>query len=142
MQVARMVEQWAGLSRESLVAAVVSAVRQPPADPTRLWQAVRADPVLAATVRGVLSGVLRDKAGTRDEVFWTYRVNTVRAALTAPEPVVTAPVVTELENTRQPEARSIAVAAPDLVPITPPRAAVRKPAGPPVPAIPFQAPLY
>lgn len=137
MQVARMVEQWAGLSRESLVAAVVSAVRQPPADPTRLWQAVRADPVLAATVRGILSGVLRDKAGTRDEVFWTYRVNTVRAALTAPEPVVTEP-----ENTRQPEARSIAVAAPDLVPITPPRAAVRKPAGPPVPAIPFQAPLY
>lgn len=137
MQVARMVEQWAGLSRESLVAAVVSAVRQPPADPTRLWQAVRADPVLAATVRGILSGVLRDKAGTRDEVFWTYRVNTVRAALTAPEPVGTEPV-----NTRQQEARSTAVAAPDLVPITPPRAAVRKPAGPSVPAIPFQAPLY
>jgi hypothetical protein len=77
----RAVERWAALPRENLVAAVAAAVRQPPADPSRFWHAVQSDPVLAATVRGVLSGLLRDKEGSRDEVFWTYRINTVRAAL-------------------------------------------------------------
>lgn len=77
----RAVERWAALPRENLVAAVTAAVRRPPADPSRFWHAVQSDPVLAATVRGVLSGLLRDKEGSRDEVFWTYRINTVRAAL-------------------------------------------------------------
>jgi hypothetical protein len=77
----RAVERWAELPREKLVAAVAAAVRQPPAHPSRFWRVVHANPVLAAAVRGVLSSLLRDKEGTRDEVFWTYRINTVRAAL-------------------------------------------------------------
>jgi hypothetical protein len=81
----RAVERWAALPREDLVVAVTAAVRRPPADPSRFWHAVQSDPVLAATVRGVLSGLLRDKEGSRDEVFWTYRINTVRAALNSTE---------------------------------------------------------
>jgi hypothetical protein len=77
----RAVERWAELPREKLVAAVAAAVRRPPADPSRFWHAVLSNPVLAAAVRGVLSSLLRDKQGSRDEVYWTYRINTVRAAL-------------------------------------------------------------
>jgi hypothetical protein len=83
--VVRVVERWAGLSRDELAEAVVAAVRKPPVDASRLWQAVRADPVMAAAVRGILSGLLREYEGSRDEVFWTYRVTTVRAVLNAPD---------------------------------------------------------
>jgi hypothetical protein len=132
-QAVRTVEQWAQLSREALVAAVVAAVRQPPADPTRLWGAVKADTVLAATVRGILAGLLREKAGTRDEVFWTYRVTTVRAVLNSPEPVVDA---------RRPPRPKVTVAAPAApVPRTEvPKAAVAVPPAMAVPAIEFLAP--
>jgi hypothetical protein len=84
--VVRVVERWAALSRDELAEAVVAAVRKPPVDASRLWQAVRADPVMAAAVRGILSGLLREYSGSRDEVFWTYRVTTVRAVLNAPDP--------------------------------------------------------
>jgi hypothetical protein len=172
VQVVRMVEQWAQLPRESLVTAVVAAVRQPPADPTRLWRAVQADPVLAATVRGILSGVLREKEGTRDEVYWTYRVNTVRAVLNATEPSTEPtvgpsggsraetrqaemPQVEALQveslpvDLRSVEARSVEVgrvvtAAPAAVPMvpTPPQVAPHQPVGAQIPGIEFQSPGY
>jgi hypothetical protein len=102
----RTVEHWAQLSREQLVTEVTATVRRPPADPSRFWSAVAADAVLAATVRGILSGLLRDKANTRDEVYWTYRVHTVRAALNAKQPAPAArrtPTVHQ-ESTHRPEA--------------------------------------
>jgi hypothetical protein len=131
-QAVRTVEQWAQLSRESLAAAVVAAVRQPPADPTRLWGAVKANTVLAATVRGILAGLLREKAGTRDEVFWTYRVTTVRAVLNSSEPVV------EVERPTRPKVTVAAPAAPVLRSDVP-RVAVSAQAMA-VPAIEFLAP--
>jgi hypothetical protein len=161
-----MVEQWAQLPRESLVTAVVAAVRQPPADPTRLWRAVQADPVLAATVRGILSGVLREKEGTRDEVYWTYRVNTVRAVLNATEPTVEPTVEPSVEpaeaghaealpvealpvdvrsvQTRSVEVGRVVTGAPAAVPSmpTPPQVAPHQPVGAQIPGIEFQPPRY
>jgi hypothetical protein len=105
-----------------------------------LWQAVKADPVLAAAVRGILSGLLRDKAGTRDEVFWTYRINTVRAVLTAAAPATTEPRAAQQRAPRQ--VGSATTEAPEVVVVTPPRAVAPAATNPSVPVIPFQAPLY
>jgi hypothetical protein len=60
-------------------------VRQPPQDPSQFWRLVGGDVVLAAAVRGILAGLLRDKQGNRDESFWAYRIGTVRALLDSPE---------------------------------------------------------
>jgi hypothetical protein len=81
----RIVRQWAVLSREMLVAKVAAMVRQPPPDPSQFWGLVSGDVVLAAAVRGILAGLLRDKQGSRDESFWAYRIATVRALLDSPE---------------------------------------------------------
>ena len=81
----RTVRQWAGLPRATLVVKVAAMVRQPPQDPSRFWRLVGGDVVLAAAVRGILAGLLRDKQGNRDESFWAYRITAVRAMLDSPE---------------------------------------------------------
>jgi hypothetical protein len=81
----RTVRQWAGLPRTTLMVKVAALVRQPPQDPSQFWRLVGGDVVLAAAVRGILAGLLRDKQGNRDESFWAYRIATVRAMLDSPE---------------------------------------------------------
>jgi hypothetical protein len=81
----RTVRQWAGLPRATLAVKVAAMVRQPPQDPSQFWRRVGDDVVLAAAVRGILAGLLRDKQGNRDESFWAYRIATVRAVLDSPE---------------------------------------------------------
>jgi hypothetical protein len=81
----RTVRQWAGLPRTTLVVKVAAMVRQPPQDPSQFWRLVGGDVVLAAAVRGILAGLLRDKQGNRDESFWAYRIAAVRAMLDSPE---------------------------------------------------------
>jgi hypothetical protein len=157
----RTVEHWARLPRERLVTEVTAAVRRPPADPSRFWNAVAADPVLAATVRGILSGLLRDKADTRDEAYWTYRVRTVRAALnaTAPAPATrrtptarqepadrqdTGPALTASLTAPAAASDPVAASTPDPAPASTgaPATAGAAPAVAAVPAIEFQAPGY
>jgi hypothetical protein len=131
--VSRTVQQWSGLDRESLSAKVAGVVHQPPADPAAFWSAVRENVVLAAAVRGVLAGLLRDKQGSRDEAFWAYRIASARAAL---DKAAEAP--TRARATKTATRVAERVAEPEPVLTVPDRPTARP--RPAIPAVEFLAP--
>jgi hypothetical protein len=132
--VTHTVQHWARLPRTLLATKVAAVVRQPPEDPARFWRAVSEDVVLAATVRGILAGLSREKQGTRDESFWTYRITATRTLLDTPEPAAeqhTKPSISSIATSTAatidtPSQPSTATAAP----------AQPMPAGPPRPSVP------
>jgi hypothetical protein len=141
ISVSHTVQHWATLPRTLLATKVAAVVRQPPENPSRFWHAVSEDVVLAATVRGILAGLSREKQGTRDETFWAYRITATRALLDAPEPApaqrtqpsVSPATVSLAVPTDTPFQPSTATAAPaQPMPARPP--------GPSVPQIEFRTP--
>jgi hypothetical protein len=144
--VRRTVQQWATLSREALTAKVSAVVHQPPADPTRFWGAVREDVVLAAAVRGVLAGLLRDKQGSRDENFWAYRIASARAALDGTAAAAPSAPAAPAPASAEPAAPAGNVGRKARRPATPepvldiPHRVAPSPSRPAIPAVEFLAP--
>lgn len=80
---ASVVEQWLTLPRTVLQDKVRQVVKRRDADAKQIWAHVRANSVLAAQVRGVLSALRAEVKGARDEVMWTMWIDQARAVLDA-----------------------------------------------------------
>lgn len=78
-----VVEQWQNLPRAVLQDKVRQVVKRRDADAKQVWAHVRANSVLAAQVRGVLSALRAEVKGTRDEIMWTMWIDQARAVLDA-----------------------------------------------------------
>jgi hypothetical protein len=80
---ASVVEQWQDLPRSVLQEKVRQVVKRRDAEAKLIWTHVRANSVLAAQVRGVLSALRAEVKGTRDEVMWTMWIDQARSVLDA-----------------------------------------------------------
>ncbi|MEU5695916.1 hypothetical protein [Actinosynnema sp. NPDC020468] len=85
----RIAAAWAGLDARGLTEQVRLLVKAGDGDSRAVWAAVCVDPVLAARVRGALSGLKAEFRGHRDEAMWLLWITRAQQHLTAPpKPVV------------------------------------------------------
>jgi hypothetical protein len=100
---ASVVEQWHNLPRTVLQDKVRQVVKRRDADARQIWAHVRANSVLAAQVRGVLSALRAEVRGTRDEVMWTMWIDQARAILDAsPDKAAEKPAAEAVEKPAEP----------------------------------------
>jgi hypothetical protein len=126
-----IVAVWSALSQADLADEVSRLVKDRDARAREVWAAVRGDQVLAAKVRGVLSGLRLQVKGTRDEAMRLVWIGQAQQALARVEQAPpSAPVAVP-----EPEAPE---AEPDVVLHLPSPAAPRAPRA--VPAVVFQPP--
>ena len=143
-----VVEQWQNLPRAVLQDKVRQVVKRRDADAKQVWAHVRANSVLAAQVRGVLSALRADVKGTRDEIMWTMWIDQARAVLDAssdkpavsvePKPAAERPAVAR----KKPEPEPVPSLEPDPTAelAFAPQPAEKPRAAPSVPPVMFQAP--
>jgi hypothetical protein len=122
---------WSALSQADLADEVSRLVKDRDAHAREVWTAVRGDQVLAAKVRGVLSGLRLQVKGTRDEAMRLVWIGQAQQALARVEQAPPSPPAAVPE----PEAPEV---EPDVVLRLPSPAAPRTPRA--VPAVVFQAP--
>ncbi|HEY0638362.1 MAG TPA: hypothetical protein VGD67_12005 [Pseudonocardiaceae bacterium] len=142
------VERWRDLSMGELRDRVWQLVVAKLGRDHVVWTAIRRDPVLAARVRGALTGLSSAAAGTRDEAMRRMWIAAAKQALDGPSP--TMDKVMDAAVTPQPEAVAPTLSSPSPLPPAA-RAAAQEPvldpeparATPPRPTIPqvvFRAP--